>query len=315
MSPPSELCLDAATGLSLGARESQEDAVLCDVPRGGGAGFVVLADGLGGHVAGALASRLAVATALDELARQRAANGRLEGEIPGLLVDAALAANHAILSHAEANPETAGMGATLLLVVVQDSALHWLSIGDSPFYLLRDAETRQLNEVHSLAPQFDFLAAAGELDPEVAANHPDRSCLTSALGQDPLRQIDCPLEPFPLRAGDVLLAASDGILTLSERAIRDGLASRRNAAASDLVGGLMGRVEDCDAMGQDNLSVAVLRVLASDKRAARAPRSERGGLMSWLGLDGIPSTAGVGHAFRAQFDPPPGGTPEAERGK
>ena len=75
MMPASEPRLDAATGLSLGARERQEDAVLCDVPVGGGAGFLVLADGLGGHVSGTVASRLAVATALDELTGQRNAFG------------------------------------------------------------------------------------------------------------------------------------------------------------------------------------------------------------------------------------------------
>ncbi|NDR55553.1 PP2C family protein-serine/threonine phosphatase [Aliiruegeria sabulilitoris] len=269
MPPTSELCLDAATGLSLGAREAQEDAVLCDVPQGGASGIVVLADGLGGHVAGALASRIAVTTALDELAARRNAQGRLETDIPGLLVNAAQAANRAILAHACSNPETHGMGATLLLVIVDGGRLFWLSVGDSPLFLLRDGQIRQLNEVHSLAPQFDLLARAGEMDPEIAASHPDRSCLTSALGFDPLRRVDCPQTGFELAPGDLLVAASDGILTLSPEMMVTTLSRPDNGFATDLVDRLLRKVAASGAREQDNLSVSVLRLFPDTERAVQ----------------------------------------------
>ncbi|SDJ70748.1 PP2C family protein-serine/threonine phosphatase [Aliiruegeria lutimaris] len=264
-----ELCLDAATGLSLGAREAQEDAVLCDVPQGGASGIIVLADGLGGHVAGALASRIAVTTALDELAAQRNAQGRLATDIPGRLVKAARAANRAILAHACSNPETRGMGATLLLVIVDGGRLFWLSVGDSPLFLLRGGAIRQLNEVHSLAPQFDPLARAGEMDPGIAAIHPDRSCLTSALGFDPLRRIDCPQDAFELAPGDLLVAASDGILTLSPETMATTLSQPDKGSATDLVDRLLRKVEACGAREQDNLSISILRIFPDTERIAK----------------------------------------------
>ncbi|WP_165354581.1 PP2C family serine/threonine-protein phosphatase [Tropicimonas sp. IMCC6043] len=294
MAQPAELCLDAATGLSLGGREEQEDAVLSDVLQDGGAGIVVLADGLGGHVAGAVASRIAVSTALSELVGQRDARGRLGPHIPDRLIAAAVSANHAILAHANSHPETAGMGATLLIAVVQDARLWWLSIGDSPFYLLRARRPRLLNEIHSLARQFDFLASVGEMDPKIAACHPDRSCLTSALGCTLLRQVDCPDCGIDLIPGDVLLAASDGILTLPEASIGDAVAATPRSTASDLVERLLRRVEAAEAAEQDNLSVAVLRVVPA-VAGAGYPRPE------WLRRLGFVSGRGparLGQALR-----------------
>ncbi|MDV7141150.1 protein phosphatase 2C domain-containing protein [Tropicimonas sp. TH_r6] len=277
MTPRSEFSLDVATGLSLGRRQSQEDAVLCDVPQVGAAGIAVLADGLGGHVAGAVASQLAVTSVREELAGQRDAAGQISGDIPVLLGMAAQAANHAIMAHTDANPDTAGMGATLLATVVQDGRLYWLSIGDSPLFLLRDGDLRQLNEVHSLAPQFDFLARMGEMDAAVAAHHPDRSCLTSALGIEPLRQVDCPARGVELLAGDLILAASDGVLTLSQEDISQSLTVLPESSATDLAERLLARVELAGDAEQDNLSVAVLRALPMP-----APVSQAGGLKRLL---------------------------------
>ncbi len=278
----SDLRLDVATGLSLGARDGQEDAVLCDAPYGGAAGIVVLADGLGGHASGAVASRIAVTTVLEELASQRDAQGALGADIPELLMNAAQAANHAILAHADSNPDTKGLGATLLTVVVQGRRLYWLSIGDSPLFLAREGSIEQLNENHSLAPQFDFLARMGEMDPGEAANHPDRSCLTSALGCDPLRQIDCPEQGYTVRAGDVFLAASDGILTLSQDQIQTGIEATPDARPPELVDTLMQSVAAAGDVAQDNLSVAVLRVQPAAASMAKTGASVQSGVLSWV---------------------------------
>ncbi len=310
MPPSSELILDVATGLSLGRRQSQEDAVLCDVPHGGVAGIAVLADGLGGHAAGAVASRLAVTSVREELAGQRDADGRISGDIPALLGTAAQAANHAIMAHTDRDPDTAGMGATLLVVVIQDRRLFWLSIGDSPLYLLRDGKVLQLNEIHSLAPQFDFLASMGEMDPAIAANHPDRSCLTSALGIEPLRQVDCPERGAELLPGDLLLAASDGLLTLSEDVICETLTALPDASATDLTERLLARVEAAGEEEQDNLSVAVLRALPAPARA-----SEGRGLRGLLAALFRPRAALAGQGIGALPSLPSARVETAEPGK
>lgn len=265
---------DTATGLSLGDRDTQEDAVLADVPIGGGAGIVVLGDGLGGHHAGALASRLAVMTAMGEIASARGADGLLDADIPELLHAAARAANAAILAVTDADPELDGMGTTLLAVVVEGDTLYWLSIGDSPLYLMREGELDQLNEVHSLATHLDLLVRVGEMKPEEAARHPGRSCLTSALGSDKIERIDCPEAPLQLEPGDVLLLASDGLLTLDHDAIAKALlAHGPEVGAAELAAHLLEDVAAQDATGQDNTSVAVLCLAAGS--SARSHRAQQ----------------------------------------
>lgn len=259
MPPRNNFCFDAATGLSVGAREQQEDAVLCDIPRGPNAGLVVLADGLGGHAAGAVASQIAVSTALSFLAAHRDSRGGFHGSIPGLLEAAARAANAAILHHAAEHPETTGMGATLVILALLPDQLFWLSVGDSPLYLFRQGISVQLNETHSLAAQLDLLVEAGEMPATVAACHPDRHCLTSALGQPSVTLIDCPTTPFPLAPGDVIVLASDGILSLPMEDLEAVLCGDPARNASELASQLLGNVARLALPDQDNLSVAVIR--------------------------------------------------------
>lgn len=280
-----EVRLEAATGISRGRRAMQEDAVLCDVPQGGAAGIVVLADGLGGHAGGAVASRLAVTTALRELAGHRDAEGALSGHIPGLLRVAAEAANHAVLAQAELAPEVEGMGTTLLGAVVQGGDLYWVSVGDSPLFLLRAGRLRQLNETHSLATHLDLLVEVGEMTPEAAAAHPGRACLTSALGSEPIERIDCPDAPLRLRPGDVILAASDGLLTLAPGEI-GAIADARDERSADLASRLLEAVARAGEAEQDNVSLAVLRAEPVAPRAApRAGFGLRGALARLL--DGL----------------------------
>lgn len=271
--------IDAATGLCLGRRDMQEDAVLCDVPRGGAAGIVALADGLGGHAGGAVASRLAVSTALRELASHRDADGVLSGDVPSLLRIATEAANHAVLTHAEQAADVDGMSTTLLVAVVQRGQLFWISVGDSPLFLLRAGAVRQLNEVHSLATHLDLLVEVGEMAPEEAAAHPGRACLTSALGAEPIERIDCPALPFGLRPGDVIVAASDGLLTLAPGEI-GAVAGTAGPRSSEMATRLLEAVMRAEAEGQDNVSLAVLRAEAP---CIAATACGRGGLRAAFG--------------------------------
>ncbi len=295
----SRLRYEVATGLSLGEREAQEDSVLCDVPHGGGAGVLILADGLGGHAGGALASRVAVSTALQEISSQRDARGRLPDSIPGTLQMAAEAANHAVLAQAEFDPDLHGMGTTLVIAVVQDRELYWLSVGDSPLYLHRGGTLTKINETHSLAPHLDLLVEAGEMDAEEAAVHPGRNCLTSALGTVEIDRIDCPMKPKVLEADDTVLVASDGILSLNAQDI----AAKLDATEADLTPGqrverLLDAVARAEACDQDNTSLALLHVGASGVQGASA---RPGAFLNrmWTRLQGRASTA----AMRASLIP------------
>lgn len=255
------LTVDIAAALDRGARDHQEDALATGALPDGEAGFVVLADGMGGHSAGDVASRLVVETvtaALTAWIEAPAGTGR--AAIATVLRSAAGAANEAVRAHAATHPATRGMGATLLAAVVDGSRLWWISVGDSPLWLWRDGRLHRLNEVHSLAPQIDLMVEAGLMDADTARTHPDRSCLTSVIyGQDVAR-IDCPDRPVDLRTGDVVLAASDGVEFLGRDGIaavlRDGDGRDADAIAGAMVGALR-RLGDPD---QDNAALAVLTI-------------------------------------------------------
>jgi len=270
-----ELSFDVATGLAIGRRERQEDALVADFPVGEPSGLVVLADGMGGHAAGGLASRIAVSEVFAELLFRRAEADVFEANVPHALLAAARMANHAILAEADRDPDLTGMGATLVAPVFGADGLNWLSIGDSPLWLFRGATLTQLNEDHSLAPQIDMLVEQGHLSPEDGAAHPDRNCLTSALGAADIPLVDCPDAPVPLEDGDIVLAASDGLQVLSDAEIESLLNRFADLPAQEIARRLMEAVESVGDPEQDNLSLAVVRVRIGYPVAAIPFRSRR----------------------------------------
>lgn len=268
----SALSIDAASALSVGARSSQEDAVVADFTRGNDFGFAVLADGMGGHASGEVASKIVVTEVFSELMLQRNDPAGFFGDMAGALRRAAEAANACLKAHVAVNPQAEGMGATLIVPVIDADRLHWISIGDSPLYLFRDGRLRQLNQDHSMAPEIDHLASVGELSAEEARNHPERNVLTSALFGQPIPRIDCPAEPFRLRPGDIVIAASDGLQFLANAEIEGLLRAHPFSRSDQLADLLIAAVEELADPEQDNVSMTVIRVLCDDP-AARAARA------------------------------------------
>lgn len=252
--------IDAATATSKGGREYQEDAVLSDFAVGTNVGFSVLADGMGGHAAGDIASKIVVTVMFSELSFRRAHLEDHRRETPDLLVNAAETANQCIADYVGAHPQAAGMGATLVAVVVERNLLRWISVGDSPLYLFRDGALRQLNADHSLANQIDLLMRRGVLSPEEAENHPDRNVLTSVLMGEDIPQIDVSHDPFELLDEDVVVVASDGIQALTDEEIAEVLQEYRHATSQDIARELMDAVDGQNRPNLDNVSFAVMRV-------------------------------------------------------
>lgn len=183
-----------ATGSHKGrVRTNNEDAVYPDsAGQADGRTLVMVADGMGGHVAGEVASRIAVeqAVATDGDPKDRVAAG-----------------NRAILEEVEKRPELAGMGTTLTLAELdEDLIAHVGHVGDSRAYLLRNGELVQVTADHTVV--YEYLQA-GRITKEEAANHRQRSMLTRALGLVPEIEID--LIDLPLKIGDRMLLCSDGI--------------------------------------------------------------------------------------------------------
>jgi len=164
-----------------------------------------VADGLGGHQGGEVASAMAVE-------RLGALDGRSFAEpaqAAAALADAIADANRAILERGVADQGLWGMGTTVTAAaVVGDLVLQLAHVGDSRAYLLRgDGPPRQLTTDHTVVAE---LVRQGRLTPQQAASHPERSILTRAVGLDPNVQVEQPA-PLGLQPGDQVLLCSDGL--------------------------------------------------------------------------------------------------------
>lgn len=274
MSELREFRYDAASVLSLGQRDHQEDALAADFPIGSSFGFAVLADGMGGHAAGDIASKIVVTEVFSELMFQSSDVDSMTANIGDVLCSAAFAANECVRAHTDSNPETEGMGSTLLAPVIKNGDLYWISIGDSPLLLFRAGKLTQLNEDHSMAPQIDLMAAAGAISEDMAANHPDRNALTSVLFGDEIEAIDCRDTPFALEDGDIIIAASDGLQFLDQDMILAILKSNLARPAAMIAQLLLDALEDLDDPAQDNVSFVVIKAEAVAKDALSALAAE-----------------------------------------
>ncbi|MEM1066405.1 MAG: protein phosphatase 2C domain-containing protein [Pseudomonadota bacterium] len=251
-----------ATAVDCGDRDNQEDAVVADFPIGETCGLAVLADGMGGHGNGDIASSIVATEVFAELrVRRRAFKGR-ESEISNHLRQAADEANSALQLHVEANPKARGMGTTLIATVLVGPHLYWLSVGDSPLYLYRKGEIERLNEDHSMAPHIDAMVASGQLSVELAENHPERNTLTSAISGEKIARIDCPEKPFALQESDILIVSSDGLQSLRDGEINRILRRNRKRSSAEIAEELLDAVEALKMPGQDNTSVTVIKMLS-----------------------------------------------------
>lgn len=260
MSRASEPSYDAASVVSTGKRACQEDAVLFDCPMGGETGLVVLSDGMGGHAAGDVASKIVLTEVFSELKLHSAALAGEDAACHDVLTRAALGANACIRAYIEDRPEAIGMGATLVAGVLHGDRLNWISIGDSPLYLFRGGRLERLNEDHSYGHTIDDMVASGLMQREDAARHPDRTCLTSVVGGGGIAQLDCPPEGIEVLDGDVLIFASDGIDYLSNGRIAAVVAEWQGLPSTAIAAQLLREIETLDDPDQDNVSIVVVKI-------------------------------------------------------
>jgi len=270
---------DVAAAICQGARDYQEDAIITDFPSGTDIGMAVLADGMGGHAAGDVASKMVVTEAFSKLKFESVNFAEYETQIPYHLTHAAAEANSCVHEYVQDNPSVRGMGATLVSLVVIEDRLYWLSIGDSPVYLLRGGKLKQLNEDHSMAPQIDMMVKAGLLDAEAAQNHPDRNCLTSVILGENVVRTDCPKTPFKLEVGDLVVVSSDGLQFLEDARIEKILQKYRRRKSAEIVERLLAALDELADPDQDNISFAVIK-LNHNKPATRKMRRKPVDLVS-----------------------------------
>lgn len=238
---------DAAATSEVGhVREANEDAYLC------GSTVFAVADGLGGHAAGEVASALGIA-AVKGLDGQRF---ETPGAASEALSRAIREANRAVLDAALADPAREGMGTTITAATAVDDQLVLAHVGDSRAYLARPGEAlRRLTDDHTVVGE---AVRHGLLDADDVRHHPHRNVLTRAVGLEDELEVDRPA-PVRLRAGDRVLLCSDGLTEpVGEDAIGALLAS-----AQDPQGACRALVRSAlDGGGPDNITVVVVFLAA-----------------------------------------------------
>lgn len=189
--------LSSAAGTHVGLiRPGNEDSYLCDHP------LYVVADGLGGHAAGEVASALVV----ERLSEVSVADDTSADAAQQELADAVRDANRRIHQSAIDDPEHAGMGTTVTAAVAVGDSLCLAHVGDSRAYLLRDGELSRITEDHTPVQR---AVRAGVLTAEEALHHPSRHVLAQAVGLDIDVEIDTPT--VELQAGDRIVLCTDGM--------------------------------------------------------------------------------------------------------
>jgi serine/threonine protein phosphatase PrpC len=212
-----------------------------------GEGLIVVADGMGGHHGGSVASRVAVEGVMDAFAgkedvRAEEGSARLAGAVKS--------ANRDVLSAAEANPELAGMGCTIVTAWVRGGRLHVCHLGDSRAYLgLPGGELVRLTRDHSYV---EVLTSEWGLTPEEARAHPMRNIVTRAVGTSDNPKPECSDHDLP--GGARVLLCTDGLWSL----VPEGEISRI-LFSSDIPEEITLQLVDAanEAGGNDNVTAAV----------------------------------------------------------
>jgi len=170
-------------------------------------GFLaVLCDGMGGMALGEQASNVAVQTMIKSYMDKGDDQFIVEA-----LEYALQTANQAVLDLAETAGLGGEVGTTLVAALVHNEQLHWVSVGDSRIYLLRNGDVTQITEDHNYAIELDALVRQKKISREQADRDPERQALVSYLGLPRLPYVSSSRQPMPLQAGDIVILCSDGL--------------------------------------------------------------------------------------------------------
>lgn len=214
-------------------------------------GLYAVADGMGGHAAGEVASRMAIEALAESMRREDGSTWNDPAEAGRCLELALLEGNRKICESTEEQPEWRGMGTTIVAAVTVGDRLVIGHVGDSRAYLLRNGDLTQLTSDHSLVNE---QVKMGLITSEEAQRHPHRNIVTRALGNQPRVAID--LLEERVHSGDLILLCSDGLNSMLDDAeIREALAANREVPQN----ACRVLVDRANASGgEDNITVVVL---------------------------------------------------------
>ncbi len=252
-----------------GDRESQQDSFdVVKLPTDErNHDLFIVADGMGGHSGGDIASKTVVKEFSKFLVEA--------AESPAPMEAALEHANQVLGSASAASAGLQDMGTTLIVAEVTHKAFRWLSVGDSPFYEFKDGQLIQLNEDHSMAAVYERLVEIGELTPEQAAKEPMRHALTSAVQGKDIPKIDYHGELYAMKPGAIYVLASDGLNILPEETVVSILASYDGSDLDPIRDRLLQAVDEFPVTGKDNTTL-VLFSMSNQGNFSAKPQGDKG---------------------------------------
>lgn len=243
--------VEIGTASVIGSRKSQQDSVFGYESDGYAIGIVC--DGMGGLSGGEVASRVALQSLADAWFAQRDVL-----DIPNFFRREAVRADEKVYVQEAADGQRLQAGTTIVAAIVRRNELYWLSVGDSKLYFIRGEEMISLNVEHNYRLELNAMLREGRMTAEeYAAEEYRAEALTSYLGIGNLSLMDISPKAYPLKDGDIILLASDGLYrSLHEEDILTIVRKNRQdmqKAAEALTAAVKGRKK------QDNTSVVILR--------------------------------------------------------
>ena len=245
------LQLSAGWHQTAGKRDYQEDGV-SRMAWSNGFSLALLSDGMGGVAHGDVASREILRAFSETFCEEESES------IVSRFQNSLIATNNHLSDYVRLNPDCDGMGGTLIAVAFSGESVDWLSVGDSPLWLVRENEILRLNEDHSRKAELMQLVEAGQMTAEEVAVHPQRNQLTSAVMGYSIDHVD--ISSTPVQNGDVLLLASDGVESIPEQELASMCDRFSDEGPQALAEHIVSPVESLDRPHQDNATVIVLKI-------------------------------------------------------
>ena len=219
-------------------------------------GLLIVADGMGGHQAGEIASALAIETIQAELLPLIQTTASADSELEETLKAAVEKANRAIVDYGALHDDDADLGTTLTAAWIQGNTAIVANVGDSRAYLLRDNQLTQITKDHSYVGE---LIRAGILEPESIFDHPRRSLILRSLGAGDVVKVD--LFTVMLQCGDQLLLCSDGLWEMVHDSAEIAKILTATQSAETAAQQLIHLANHYG--GEDNIGVAIAKIKAS----------------------------------------------------
>jgi protein phosphatase len=238
------MILSASARTDVGLRRTANEDCFAHA---GSAGLYLVADGMGGHTAGQVASKLATEGTVQAYRRVASADASLTEKLRYCVA----AANREVFDTAQKKPELQGMGTTLVALLAGRGRIALAHVGDSRAYLIRGGRVRRLTDDHSLVAE---LVRRREITEVAARGHPHRHVLTRALGVR--RSVEADLAELTPAVGDVVVLCSDGLTGH----VQDAEIAKAVSHNDDLDAVCEGLVDLANARGgEDNITVALVR--------------------------------------------------------